>query len=64
MTGYRYEHKGEALTVFDHHGCLVILTSLDKGMDFVRIVNSVMDIKYASELENVIQSSMSGLPSV
>jgi hypothetical protein len=64
VTGYRYEHKGESLRVFDDLGIVVNLTSLDKGMDFIRIVNSVLELQYARALEDVIQSSMSGLPSI
>jgi hypothetical protein len=33
-------------------------------MDFIRIVNSVLELQYARALEDVIQSSMSGLPSI
>ena len=44
FTNYRYEHRGEALTVFDSSGCLTVLTSLDKGMDFVRIAKSVREL--------------------
>jgi hypothetical protein len=52
--GYRYVHKGESLSVFDSKGIVVRLSALDRGMDFARTVNSVLETKHVREIEAAI----------
>lgn len=43
VSTFRFEHKGEALTVFDTTGRVAVLTSLEQGMTFCRVVKSVLE---------------------
>lgn len=41
---FRFEARGETLTVFDERGCLTVMRDVDAGFDFVRTVEAVSHI--------------------
>jgi hypothetical protein len=52
---YTYRHQGESLTVFDDFGVVIRLSSLDKAMDFARVVESVIKIKEKQLLQEMTE---------